>query len=75
MLLPDYPLLEYEPQYKQEMRPDAPVWWDMDQIIERTAPYCVPVYLIDVSGELAFDYYCLSETSAWDVVMRLKCLN
>ena len=40
MILPDYPLLEYEPQYKQEMRPDAPVWWDMDQIIERTEVYC-----------------------------------
>jgi len=75
MILPEFPLLEYDHQYKQEMRPDGPCWWSIEQIEERTAPYCVPVYRVDVFGTLTYDGLYVSEEVFDSICERIQCQN
>ena len=43
-------------------------------MLEKTAPYCVPVYTIDIHGTLVYDGYYMSELALEDHE-EIECQN
>ena len=49
-------------------------YFSLEGLIADTAPYCVPVYILELSGELTFDGYYMSELALEDHE-EIECQN
>lgn len=47
----------------------------LEGLIADTAPYCVPVYTIDIHGILTYDGLYMSEEVFDSICERIQCLN
>ena len=54
---------------------DRACLWTYERMIEKTAPYCVPVYTIDIHGILTYDGLCVSEEVFDSICERIQCQN
>ena len=53
---------------------DTACYLSLEGLIADTAPYCVPVYILELSGELTFDGYYMSELALEDHE-EIECQN